>query len=101
MRTLPRWVSHRLPRWVRQLAVKAPAPIAALPLAAVLLLAAGPSRAGEATARSALGQEDALQQALEQMPAGNAMNDYRCEEVVQPLISSLYSCTVQWGPLPR
>lgn len=80
---------------------------AALALASGLLLGPvpplqpGAAQAGEASAQSSLGQEDAIQQALERMPAGNAMTNYRCEDLVQPLISSLYRCTVEWGPLPR
>jgi hypothetical protein len=75
-------------------------PLAIALASAAVLWTSPPALAGTATGESTRGQQAALQKALEQMPAGNTMTTYSCENVVQPMGETLHRCTIQWAPTP-
>lgn len=74
----------------------------AWPLAALaglaLLLPGLPAWAGSATAESIWDRSHALQEAMQQVPAGATVTDQRCQELEVGLDNFRYRCTVEWQP---
>lgn len=56
----------------------------------------GPARAGSATSESIWDRSHALQEALQQVPAGASVTDQRCQELEVGLDNLRYRCTVEW-----
>jgi hypothetical protein len=70
--------------------------------AASLLLLGLPARAGSATAESIWDRSHALQEAMQQVPAGATVTDQRCQELEVGLDNFRYRCTVEWrSPAPQ
>lgn len=69
---------------------------AALVFSLGALLLAGPARAGSATSESIWDRSHALQEALQQVPAGASVTDQRCQELEVGLDNLRYRCTVEW-----
>lgn len=64
-----------------------------LPLLA-LALAAGPARAGSSTADSTWDSANALQRAMEGVPAGAKVTRTNCQDIALPGNNDRYRCTV-------
>lgn len=64
-----------------------------LPLLA-LALAAGPARAGSSTADSTWDSSNALQRAMEGVPAGAKVTRTNCQDIALPGNNDRYRCTV-------
>jgi hypothetical protein len=71
-------------------------------LAALLLVAATPVRAGSVTADSIIDRESARQAALEQVPRGATTTGSRCQEIgVGGMDNPRYRCTVEYRPAEK
>ena len=68
-------------------------------LAAALALGA-PALAGSATADSIWDHKNALQRAMQAMPAGATLTNQRCETIEVGLDNIRYRCTVWWSDTP-
>lgn len=73
----------------------------ALAVVAGAVLAQGrPARAGSATADSIWDRKNALQRAMQAMPAGATLTNQRCETLEVGLDNLRYRCTVWWSDPP-
>lgn len=74
-----------------------------LPLLLPLLLLAqvSPARAGSATADSVWDRRNALQRALQQVPAGATVTGQHCLTIEVGLDNFRYRCTVEWTTTPE
>ena len=70
-----------------------------LPL--LLLAQASPGRAGSATADSVWDRRNALQRALQQVPAGATVTGQHCLTIEVGLDNFRYRCTVEWTTTPE
>lgn len=72
--------------------------VAAALTAACALVA--PAQAGSATADSIWDRKNALQRAMEAMPAGATVTKQNCETLEIGLDNTRYRCTVWWSDPP-
>ena len=68
---------------------------------ALLAVLAPPGRAGSATADSIWDHRNALQRALQQVPAGATVTGQRCQTIEVGLDNFRYRCTVEWTTAPE
>ena len=65
-----------------------------------LTAAAAPVQAGSATADSIWDRQNALQRAMEAMPAGATVTQQNCQTLEIGLDNIRYRCTVWWSDAP-
>ncbi|MFY8148051.1 MAG: hypothetical protein ACOVNL_02400 [Prochlorococcaceae cyanobacterium] len=64
---------------------------------AALLLQAPPARAGSETAESVWNEQNALERAQQQVPAGATITGHRCESFGVGFDNTRYRCTVNYS----
>ena len=69
-------------------------------LIGTVLLWPSPAQAGSATAESVWDKSNALQRAMEQIPAGATVTGQRCEEFGVGFNNTRYRCSVEYTTNP-